>query len=251
MPSWLSLLLLLPAGIFAGVVNTIAGGGSFVTLPLLMLYGLPAQIANGTNRVAILMQTAYASSIYDRHSRMDRSTILRLLTPLLPGALLGAYVASAVSREIFSSAVGGLFLGFTVLLILKRRHLVAGRAKPIASAPTAAITFFAVGFYGGFLQAGVGLLLLLSITAFLGRELAESNGLKQVAVAAWTIPAVAWFAFCGQVSWVPGLVLGIGNLIGARLGARLAISRGNGLIFGCLVAVMLLTSVHLLITSLH
>ncbi len=250
MPHWVSLLLLLPAGVFAGVVNTIAGGGSFVTLPLLMLYGLPAQVANGSNRVAILMQTAFASQLYDRHTRLDRRALALLLAPLLPGALLGAYLASTISPESFRGAVGALFLLFTALLVLNRKRLLRTPAAKARAPVAGTVVFFLVGVYGGFLQAGVGVLLLLTMSAFLGRDLAGSNGLKQAVVAAWTLPVVVWFAYEGQVSWVPGLILGVGNLLGAWIGAKMAIAKGNRLIFGVLIAVMTATGLHLLASSL-
>ena len=246
MVDWLPLALLFPAGLLAGIVNTIAGGGSFLTLPLLMMGGLPEQVANGTNRVAILMQTAYASRVYDRHERLDRRALLFLLAALLPGALVGVYLASAISPGHFRQAMGVLFVAFAGLMLVQRKLLMARPSRPVGSRVGAAVVFFMVGVYGGFLQAGVGLLLLVSMAAFLGRDLAASNGLKQAVVAAWTLPAVAWFAWCGQVSWAPGLVLGAGNLLGALVGAKLAIAKGNRLIFSLVVIVMVATAIHLL-----
>ncbi len=242
MPDWLPLALLIPAGVIAGIVNSIAGGGSFLTLPALMLTGLPDQVANGTNRIAVLMQTVFASYLYHQHERLDRKVIGKVLVPMLPGALVGAYLASEVDPKAFQGAVGLLFLAFSVLMIAKRRRLIDEGAVKVASRPVAWASLFGVGVYGGFLQAGVGLLLLLSLSASLGTDLAGSNALRQSVVAVWVVPVLAWFAYRGQVQWLPGIILGVGNLVGAKIGTRLAIEKGNGLIFACLVAVMLLTA---------
>ncbi len=240
---WFVVLVVL-AGIIAGVVNTIAGGGSFLTLPALLLLGLSDHVANGSNRVAILMQTAYAAWLYHQKVPIDGRALKRSVAILLPGACLGIYVASALEPASFRGAVGVFFLGFTALMWVQRQKLL-GTVK--ASSPwLLGPVLFAVGAYGGFLQAGVGLLLLATLPSFLGVDLKHANGLKLALVFTWTLPAVLWFAWVDQVEWTAGLVLGAGNLIGAQLGARLAVERGNRLIFAALISVMALTGARLL-----
>jgi uncharacterized protein len=246
MSELLPLLLLIPAGLIAGVVNTLAGGGSFLTLPALLLFGLSEQLANGTNRVAILIQTAYAAYLFDRHERIERVVLGRLVLLLLPGALVGIYVASRLSAEMFRGWMGGLFLLFAALMLLNRRRLLLPGVRMPRESWLSVGALILVGVYGGFLQAGVGLLLLLCMRVFSGTELLDANGLKLALVAVWTLPAVLWFAACGQVEWLPGLALGVGQLLGANLGTRLAFAKGNPLIFTSVLAVMLATAAHLL-----
>jgi uncharacterized membrane protein YfcA len=107
--------------------------------------------------------------------------------------------------------------------------------------------FFAIGMYAGFLQAGVGLLLLVALSALQGRELVDANGVKLAVIAIWIVPSVIWFALAGQVEWLPGLLVGVGNFFGARVGARWAVKKGNRLIFAVLVLVMVATGVSLLL----
>ena len=106
--------------------------------------------------------------------------------------------------------------------------------------------FFFIGMYAGFLQAGVGLLLLVALSALQGRELVDANGLKLALVAVWIVPSVIWFALNRQVEWVPGLMVGVGNFFGARVGAKWAVRKGNRLIFAFLVLVMIATGLSLL-----
>lgn len=240
--------LLLPvAGFAAGIVNTIAGGGSFLTLPCLMLVGLSEQVANGTNRVAILLQSMYAVRVYHQARPIDTASLPQLVLPSLPGLALGAYLATALSPDAFRGAMGALFLAFVLFMLLKPKLLLAGEREAVLRSPLlVGVVFFSIGAYAGFLQAGVGLLLLVSMAGLQGRELLDANGLKLGIVAVWIVPTVAWFAWKGQIEWIPGLTLGLGNFLGARVGAKLAIKKGNRLIFGLVVLVMVATGLSLL-----
>lgn len=248
MPEALAYALLPVAGFVAGIVNTIAGGGSFLTLPCLMLIGLPEQLANGTNRVAIALQSLYAVRVYHQQRPIDWRALPPLLGPSLPGLLLGAWVATEVSPAVFRDAMGVLFLAFVVILLLQPRRLLEKRQAARARAPTLqALALFVIGAYAGFLQAGVGVLLLLSLVALQSRELVDANGIKLAIIAVWIVPTVLLFAIRDQVEWLPGLMVGAGNFLGARVGAQLAVRRGNRLIFGFVVAVMLVTGVSQLL----
>lgn len=244
---YLPYLLLPIAGFAAGIVNTIAGGGSFLTLPCLMLVGLSEQVANGTNRVAILLQSLYAVRVYHQARPIDTKALPRLVLPSLPGLALGAYLATTLSPGAFREAMGVLFLGFVGFMLLKPKLLLAEKRSSALSSPLlVSLVFFLVGAYAGFLQAGVGLLLLVSMAGLQGRELVDANGLKLGIVAVWIVPTVAWFAWQGQIEWLPGLTLGVGNFLGARVGAKLAVAKGNRLIFSLVVVVMVATGLSLI-----
>ncbi len=248
MPDWLPYLLLPASGFIAGIVNTIAGGGSFLTLPCLLLVGLSEQVANGTNRVAVLLQSAHAVHVYHRHRPIDTQALPGLLGPSLPGLAAGAYLATELSPSAFRGAMGIFFLGFVGFMVLKPRLLLdSGTRQPLPSKALSLLVFFAIGAYAGFLQAGVGLLLLVAMAGLQGRELVDANGLKLGVVAVWIVPTVAWFAYSGQVRWAEGLALGAGNFAGAAVGAKLAIKKGNRLIFGLVVVVMVATGLSLLL----
>jgi uncharacterized protein len=243
---WIYALLPL-AGFVAGVVNTIAGGGSFLVLPCLMLLGLPEQVANGTNRVAIALQSLYSVRAYHRQRPIDRAAVWRLLRPSLPGLAVGFVLATVLPPRAFRSVVGALFLGFVAFMLAQPKLLLQQEPRP-RKWPRGVefAAFFGIGMYAGFLQAGVGLLLLVALAALQGRELVDANGVKLALIAVWIVPTVVWFAFARQVEWGPGLLVGVGNFFGARVGARWAVTKGNRLIFVILVLVMISTGLSLI-----
>lgn len=251
MHDWIPCLLLILAGFVAGVVNTIAGGGSFLTLPALMyLWGLEPKIANGTNRVAILLSTFSATATFHKHGRIDRRLALRLALPTLAGVPCGALLAVYLPAAAFKPLFGAIFLGMAVLLV-RNPKLLAERDTPLVSSPGGEIAcFFAIGVYIGFIQAGMGILLLLGMGLFHGRDLVAANAVKNVLGLAVTVTGLAVFVFYGQIAWLPGLVMAVGNLAGGFVGARLAIRKGRQLILGGLIVVMLLTATQLLWGSL-
>ncbi len=247
MPEWAWYLLLIPAGFIAGIVNTIAGGGSFLTLPALMfLCGLDPQIANGTNRVAILLSTVTASATFHKHGHIDRKLVTRLTLPTLVGVPVGALMAVYLPSDSFRPVFGGIFLAMAVLLIFKPSLLTNTEPKPPKPFLAELALFFGIGIYVGFIQAGMGILLLLGISLFHSRELIGANAAKNVVGFILTLAALSVFIIYGQVQWIPGLVMAIGNMLGGYVGAKLAIKKGTSLIFAFLIVVMLATGLKLI-----
>jgi len=244
MPDWAWYLLLIPAGFIAGIVNTIAGGGSFLTLPALMfLCGMDPKMANGTNRVAILLSTVTASATFHRHGHIDRKLVVRLALPTLAGVPVGALAAVYLPADSFRP------LGMAVLLIFKPALLTDTKREAPKSRLAELTLFFAIGIYVGFIQAGMGILLLLGISLFHARELVGANAAKNVIGFILTLAALSVFVFYGLVEWIPGLIMAIGNMLGGYVGAKLAIKKGTGLIFVFLIVVMIATGLKLLLPN--
>ena len=245
---WIAPAVLVIAGFVAGLVNTIAGGGSFLTIPALLLAGLDVGDANGTNRVAIVLQTATATGVYHRRGALDLSSMNRILPPMLVGAVVGAGLAAQLSDTWLRGAFGVLFLAM-VIVVAARPDMVAepgGQARPW---PVRWLVFCLIGAYGGFIQAGVGVLFLIGTSACLGLGLVAANGVKNAVVFVFTLAALGVFAYRGQVQWGWGLLLGVGNVAGGYIGAKLAIDKGQRLIRGFVLAVMVLTGARLLWTA--
>lgn len=243
---WGWYLLLIPAGFLAGVVNTIAGGGSFLTLPALMfLCGLDPKIANGTNRVAILLSSASASATFHQHGHIDRRLVLRLSLPTLLGVPVGSLLAIYLPPGAFRPVFGVIFLAMAALLALKPRLLLDKDRRPPRSRMAEMAVFFAIGVYIGFIQAGMGILLLLGMSLFHAQDLVGANAVKNVIGLLVTLAALVMFAAFGQIAWIPGLMMAVGNLLGGFAGARLAIKRGSRLIFAFLIVVMVATGADL------
>ena len=246
MPDWIWYLLLIPAGFIAGIVNTMAGGGSFLTLPALMfLCGLDPKIANGTNRVAILLSTTTASATFYRHGHLDMRLAWRLILPTMLGVPVGALLAIYLPVAMFKPAFGGIFLAMAALLLAKPAILLDANRTPHRSVLAEFALFFGIGIYVGFIQAGMGILLLLGMGLFHARELIGANAVKNVIGFCATAVATATFAFYGQIYWIPGLTMAVGNLLGGYVGAKLAIKRGRRLIFWLLIIVMIGTGLKL------
>jgi len=218
-------LLLVGGGLVAGVVNTLAGGGSLLTVPLLTLLGLPGTIANGTNRLGILVQNGIASWGFWREGVSGIRPALPLIGPVALGAVLGATAASRLSDAGFERAFGVLMLVLLVPTLRARpaemRRTLGPRARQVL--------FFAIGLYGGAFQAGVGILLLYGLAGS-GSDLVRSNAVKVVLNFCFSLLAVPVFLLAGQVAIPEAAALAAGFALGGWFGPRLAVRGGERLI---------------------
>ncbi len=221
--------LLALGGLAAGTVNTLAGGGSLLTVPLLVMVGLPGPVANGTNRVGVLLGSAVATWRLAAHGISGLRDAAPMIVPSAVGAVLGAYGVVQLPAELFNRAFGLLMLA---LLVPTLRGARIG--KPVSEAEAAhkplppalrALGFFAIGLYGGAFQAGVGIL-LLSVLSLAGVDLVRSTHIKTALNTCFTLLALPVFLWAGQIVWPEALVLGTGFAAGGALGARLAVRGG-------------------------
>ncbi|MEM7411368.1 MAG: sulfite exporter TauE/SafE family protein [Myxococcota bacterium] len=236
-------LLLVAGGAFAGFVNTLAGGGSFLTVPLLVLAGLPATDANATNRVGVLAASASALWGFKREQVGGLQHTLPMILSVLAGSWLGAYAASVVSDALFERAFG--FVMLLALPLLLRNPKPEGEGHRVGWA--AQLLYFAVGFYGGAIQAGIGIPLLLVLVGVAGFDLVRANHIKMALVGALTIVALAQFIWAGKVWWAYGLALAVGNSVGAQLAARWGSRVGPRLIRPVLVACVVLLAARMIL----
>lgn len=221
-------LLLFGAGLVAGVLNVVAGGGSFLTLPILMFMGLPAGIANGTNRVGILLQNVGAVWSFRRDRVLDWRALGWAAAPSLPGAILGTWLALIISDQDFKRILAFLIVTLCIWTLWRDRKPNFQTSTPDSGANRLrlALSFFGIGIYGGFIQAGVGFLILAVLSAS-GFDLVRGNAIKVLTVLCFTVLSLGIFAATGRVDWWLGLILGIGTLVGGTLGARLTVIKGH------------------------
>ena len=247
MPDWAWYILLIPAGFIAGVVNTIAGGGSFLTLPALIYFcGLDPKLANGTNRVAILLSSASAAATFHRHGHLEKKLAWRLALPTLLGAPLGALLAIYLPADAFRPIFGGLFLAMAVLLLINPKRLTEKSVLSPRAEVFVTPLFFGIGVYVGFIQAGMGVLLLMGMSLIRSGDLVGANAIKNLIGFSVTLVAMFFFVAYGLVEWLPGLLMAAGNAVGGVGGAKLAINKGNRLIVAFLIVVMVATGIQLL-----
>ena len=236
------------AGFAAGFINILAGSGSLITLPLLIFLGLPATVANGTNRVAILLQNTVAVSSFRFQNTLDWRGGLALAAPATLGALLGARIAVGLDNMMMERVIGALMVAMIgVMLAQPRRWMQTVLSEPQPAYPVGRmLTFFAIGVYGGFIQAGVGIFLLAGLVLSGQYDLIRGNAVKALIVLCFTAVALPVFVANGQVNWVIGLTLALGNASGAWVGAHIAVARGTAFVRWVLLGVLLLSAAKLL-----
>lgn len=229
--SWLQLAALGIAGLLGGFVNTLAGGGSLVTLPALLLLGLPADVANATNRVGVLAQSLIAARGLGRDPRLAAVSKPWVMAPPVAGSLVGAWIAAQTPAAVLKPILVATLIVIACTLVWKPDALVTGEAATTPLDPRArrwgVPGLFLIGVYGGFLQVGVGIFLLLFLAAVLHYDLVLGNGLKSLVVAAVTMIALGVFVVERQVWWLPGLAMSAAQMAGAQLGVRFAVARGQ------------------------
>lgn len=223
------LALLFGVGAIAGFINVNAGGGSSLTLPTLIFMGLDSSMANGTNRIALILQNIFAVASFHR-SRVHAfktSTFLALFT--LPGAIVGAIAATRVSNILFQRILGGVLI-FIVISMYFSRAFQDNNSKQGKRHWLIYPVLFGIGFYGGFIQMGVGFLFMAVLYHLLRVNLVLVNMHKVFIILIYTIPALAVFTLTGNVSWGIGLVLAGGNALGGWWGAHAAVKGGEKII---------------------
>ena len=246
--SWHFYPLLVGAGFIAGFINTLAGSGSAVTLPLLIFMGLPASVANGTNRVAILLQNVVAVQGFRRREVLDARGAVILSIPAVLGSLLGAQISLALNEELLRRSIGVVMLLMLVVILLRPRRWLRGTLERMLGWPTVIqlLLFFVIGIYGGFVQVGVGIWLLVGLVLGLGYDLVRANAVKVTIALCFTLAALAVFVLNGQVQWREGLVLSVGNMLGAWVGARFAVEQGVVWIRRVLIGIVVVSAAQLL-----
>jgi hypothetical protein len=225
--SFLTVSLLVIAGLIGGFINTLAGGGSMLTLPVLMMMGMPADVANATNRVGVFLQSATAARGFKNYDRLDSGAILPMLVPTVLGALAGSLLASFLPVWLLKPTLLAAMVAMAMYMIVKPEGVTApegSKAFGVFEKPTGFIALFFAGVYGGFVQAGVGFILLAALAGSLRYDLVRANALKVVATGVFSVVALGVFIWRDQVLWVPGLILGVGTVVGAALSVKFAVS---------------------------
>ncbi len=241
----LAVLILFIVGAVAAFINVTAGGGSSLTLPALIFLGLDASVANGTNRVAIIFQNL--SAVYsfkrEKYYELKNSLILSLLS--LPGAIAGAVFAVKISNEAFEKVLGIIMILIIVTMIIpqKREKIVTADFRVDWKV---VLSMLLIGFYGGFLQVGVGFIIMALLHNLLKLDLIRVNMHKVFIVFIFTIPALLIFIFTNNVNWFYGLSLSAGNALGGWWGAKLSVKKGEKFIRAVLIISIFIMAIKLL-----
>jgi uncharacterized membrane protein YfcA len=219
--------ILIVTGFLAGIINTMAGGGSNLTIPALMVLGLPPDAANATNRVSVALQSFTAYRGFAKHGKLDIPDIKAILIVTLIGGLVGAVFASYMPADYLKPTLLGAMIIMAGIILFKPSAIAVPegtQAHTVLDQKQSIPMLFIAGFYGGFVQAGVGFILLAAIAGSLRYDLARANALKVVCTLGFTLVALALFIWRDQVWWIPGLILAVGSIAGAYLAVKITIN---------------------------
>ena len=232
----------------AGFLNTVAGGGTLITLPVLIFMGLPSSVANATARVGILVQNIFAvGGFHSKGVKLPFPYTIYLCIASLAGGYMGARMAAQVSDDLFNKIIAVIMILVVLSIVFEKKK------KPLASAEQMSTTrqvigslgFFALGIYGGFIQAGIGFLVIALMTHLHHFDLVKTNFIKVFAAIAYTGVAVVTFAWADKIIWETGLMLAVGHALGAWFGSRWSVTAGEKWIKRILVVAVVGLAVRL------
>jgi len=226
------LLWLILVGFIAGIINVVAGGGSLLTLPILIFLGLPPTVANGTNRIAIIIQNIFAVKGFKSKGVSAFPFSIYLAISATAGAILGAFIAVDIKGETFNKILAAVMVLIVVYMVFKPKMSTEDLVERIRGKHfwLGIIAFFFVGIYGGFIQAGVGFIILLVLSGINHFSLVKSNAIKVFVALVYSVFAVAIFASKGLINWQYGLILSIGNATGGWFMSRYSVNKGDGFV---------------------
>lgn len=244
---WYHILALAGTGLAAGFINVTAGGGSMLTLPMLMFLGLPANVANGTNRIAILLQNVIGVNRFRQKKVLDITTDYRLAIPAIAGAIIGTFFAVEIDPHLLEKIIAGLMVLMLLMVVLKPEIWLREQANKAHRRPTVLqyILFVVIGFYGGFIQMGVGFFLLAGLVLGCGHDLVRANAVKVFIILIYTFFSVVIFMFHDQINWFAGLILAAGNMAGAWAGVHFTVRGGAKYVRFILILALIIVILNL------
>ena len=245
--SFTGIIILIVAGFLVGIINTIAGSGTAITYYLFMLMGLPANMANGTIRLGVIMQTMAASFNFRKQNVLSIKVVIPVIISTVIGTLVGASIAVRINEDIFEKIVGIVMLFMLILLIFKPERWIHGKeaTKTAKTKVIEIILFFFIGIYGGFIHIGVGIFLLAGLVLISGYDLVRANALKVLIVFIYSPFVLLIFILNNQVEYGMGLIASLGNLAGGIVASRFAVIWGAKFIRWFLIFIIILFALNL------
>ncbi len=222
--------ILFAAGVASGWINVLAGGGSILTVPVMVFMGMPGPVANGTNRIGIIAQNIFAVWGFFRKGFSDFRLSASLAACACVGAFFGANVGVQLDGVWFERTLALIMLGILITMMTgigQKTVETGGAAKNLVLGH---ILFIGAGFWGGFIQIGVGLIQLPILNRVMGLDLVRANMHKVFVALMFSFVALGVFAFRSDIEWVLGIALAAGYAVGGWLGANSSISGGETLI---------------------
>lgn len=241
------IIVLIVSGLFVGFINTLAGGGTIISFTVLMLLGLPANVANGTNRVPIIIQNIVALRNFKKKKILDTSKAFSLGIPAVLGSILGSLLVINIDQQMIEIYFGIIMLVMLFFLIYKPSVWLKGKEELIKKKTPIwmMVLFFFIGIYGGVIHVGIGYFLLIGLVLGAGYDLVRANAMKLFIVLLYVPFTLIVFIMNDQVRWDYGLVHAIGNFIGAYIASKWATEWGAKFVRWMLMVIILFSSLHM------
>jgi uncharacterized membrane protein YfcA len=243
---WIGIVLI---GILQGFLNTVAGGGSLLVLPALTFLGMDLAVANGTNRVAILFQSISGAASFRQQKALSLKVAMPLAAASTLGAIVGTFLAVNVDKRVLNLVIAFLISIMAVLLVFNPKMWEGKQERRWPKWAVYSI-FFAVGIYGGFIQAGVGFFFSWALALAAGMDLVSGNAIKTIIIGCYTTVSLGMFFMNGLVNLPVGLVLALGSMGGAVLGAKFTVAKGNKWVRWVLAVVVVISATKMVLDAL-
>jgi uncharacterized membrane protein YfcA len=254
----LNIILLFLAGLAAGIINTVGGGGSILTLPaLIFIGGVPSVAANATNRLGIIMQNATALWRFRKGGVKEDRLALILTSVALPGTVIGSLLASGFDSKSFNTVLAWLMLALLALVLFKPKPRLkkdddshstdSWNVLPTGRKVILLLLMFLVGVYMGFIQAGGGIIILVMLGYLMDLSLVRGNYIKLMIIFVTNFIAFGVFIYNGiEIYWLAGVVVFLGQIAGAYAGSWIALKKGENWMKAILTISILASSAKLL-----
>lgn len=245
----LTAFILIVSGMLCAIVNVIGGGGSLLVIPVLLMLGLPAEIANGTNRVAIFFQDSSSLLGFSKKKDLPMREGVYLAIPIVLGAIAGAWLSAIfMSETLLNIIVLVLVVAMLLLMLYKPEKWLNTNnlSSKYKMTITDFILFLAIGFYGGFIQVSFTYLVMVVLVLRVGNSMVQSDALKIFLNLLITIITLGIFMYHGQINWLYGICMGIGGVIGGFIGTRFAIRWKPSLVRILMITLLLLAGAYTL-----
>ncbi len=238
------LVILLLSGVLVGFINTLAGGGTVISVATFMAMGLPIVVATGTNRIPVIMQNLVASIIFKKQKLYTFKEAFRLAIPILLGSIISAQFTTMMDDTIFTYIFMGGLLLFCVLLFYKPDRWQRTQSEIKKVAIKEYIILFVIGLYGGSVYIGIGYMLLALFVLSLGYDLIRANALKNLMALMLGPLSIIPFILTDNVNYSMGLAHGIGNVFGAFIASHYAKRIGHKFIRKLLVVMVICSVIY-------
>jgi len=244
----LSHAIYLLAGIACGFINVLASSGSTITLPLMVLMGIPPELANSTNRLPILSGSLMAVYKFNKAKMIDWKNVLKITIPVVFGAISGVWIATILSDKTVGYIITTAVITAMILVLTNVRRLIQKtRDKVVTIGWVQYVVFYFIGLWAGLIVLDSASLILLGLVLGVGINLLPANAMKNVLLLVISLISVIIFGFEHEMDWLIGLSLSVGSIAGANIASRLAMKDSSkAWIVRVLLIIMIIEAIQLL-----